>query len=551
MSNAIKHTVIVFLVACTTSLFAQDVYHHISNTNVYHFLDELSNQRIIEINSEIKPFSRKYIATKLAEANSHRDQLNRNQQKQLDFLLKDFNKELLAKKTFKKRLDLFYYKDSLFNCTVNPVGGFSYFKNDNDNMYRQYAGGEFWATIGKYVGFYGSLRDNTDSRAIADSYYRNNEPGYNYKYEFETDTSTALSSKTGGSFDETRGGVTASWDWGTFGIIKDNIVWGTNYAGSNIISDKAPSFPMINLKVKPVKWLEFNYIHGWLSSEVLDSSRFYNAGNNQRRIVYHPKFIAANMFTVTPFKRLNISVGNSIVYADDINIGMFTPVLFYKSVEHTMNGQRENYSGQNSQMFLEISSHNIKYVHLYGSLFIDELDLGNAFDEKKQSNFFSMKAGLAASPKFIPNTTIILEYTRTNPITYTHFVNSTNYTTNQFTMGHYLGDNSQEFYFGIRFRPLKKLYVDASYSLAQIGEQNIYTGKDRSGLGIDFLPYSYYDATTINLKLRYEVINDVFIVAGVSSRNHEGVYAQNYTAPFYYGKDGKTTTAFGGFNIGF
>ena len=95
-------------------------------------------------------------------------------------------------------------------------------------------------------------------------------------------------------------------DWGTFGIIKDNIVWGTNYAGSNIISNKAPSFPMITLKVKPVKWLEFNYIHGWLSSEVIDSARYYNAGAD-RRIVYHPKFIAANMFTITPFKKFNFS----------------------------------------------------------------------------------------------------------------------------------------------------------------------------------------------------------------------------------------------------
>ena len=32
------------------------------------------------------------------------------------------------------------------------------------------------------------------------------------------------------------------------------------------------------------------------------------------REVYHKKFIAANMFTFTPFKNLNVSAGNSIVY---------------------------------------------------------------------------------------------------------------------------------------------------------------------------------------------------------------------------------------------
>jgi len=96
------------------SIYPQEVYHHISNTSVYRFLDELANQQIIDLNSVVKPYSRKFIAERLSEAYEKREELSNREQKELNFYLKDFNKELKPGKNFKKRLDLYYYKDSLF-----------------------------------------------------------------------------------------------------------------------------------------------------------------------------------------------------------------------------------------------------------------------------------------------------------------------------------------------------------------------------------------------------------------------------------------------------
>src|SRR6188768_2235541 len=87
---------------------AQDVFQHISNSNIYEFLDELANQQIITLNTAIKPYSRHLIADKLVEAYSKKEQLTKSEKNQLDFFLKDYNKELLPdKKGYKKRLDLF------------------------------------------------------------------------------------------------------------------------------------------------------------------------------------------------------------------------------------------------------------------------------------------------------------------------------------------------------------------------------------------------------------------------------------------------------------
>ena len=117
-------SIIIFLVAQTTS-FSQDVFYSINNTQVYGFLEELAATHIIDVNDCIKPWSRKTIASKLQEALQQKEKLSKGQQQQLDFFLKDFNTDILPAKTFKKRLDLFSYKDTIFNVNVNPVEGFS------------------------------------------------------------------------------------------------------------------------------------------------------------------------------------------------------------------------------------------------------------------------------------------------------------------------------------------------------------------------------------------------------------------------------------------
>ena len=110
---------------------------HVNNTDLYDFIDELTNSRIIEVNTTIKPYSRTFIAKKLSEADARRSELNKRQQGDLDFYLKDFNKELKADKNFDKRLDLLYYKDSLFTFSVNPILGLTYYTNDTGSFIKE------------------------------------------------------------------------------------------------------------------------------------------------------------------------------------------------------------------------------------------------------------------------------------------------------------------------------------------------------------------------------------------------------------------------------
>jgi hypothetical protein len=480
---------------------------------MYSFIDELANQQIIDVNSIVRPYSRNFIAEKLSEAHSRREELNARQRKDLDFYLKDFNKELKPDKNFKKRLDLFYYKDSLLTFSLNPILGIQYWTNDNGSVYHRWNGAEAFAYIGKNVGIYASLRDNHENKKISEYSHINHRFGANYKAKYD--------------YSEMRGGITFSWKWGSFGLIKDHFSWGNNYNGANIFSGRMPSVSQIKLHLEPVKWLEFTYTHGWLVSEVVDSSR--------------DKYLAANIFTIKPFERLRFSFGNSIIYDNQIEAAYLTPFFFFKSIDHTLNSGIDN---QNSQMFFDLSSRQIKYLHLYATLFLDEIAIGRMFDPDEHSNFYSLKLGFRLSNFPMKNIAFTTEYTQTNPLVFRHYVSTLTFESNQYNLGHYLQDNARELFLGLEAKPIRGLVIDISYTFVQKGPDHTVLDSDR--LGLPFMESVEWENKMFILRTHYEIVNDGFVFAEYLYRITDGL--PDYTPELWQG----TTNTFSfGVNFGF
>jgi len=550
-------SVFAFLLAFTL-MQAQTVYEHTTNAAIYEFLDELANEQIIQINSAIKPFSREFIAQKLVEAEGVKDKLSPRQQKDLVFFLEDYRLEL--KQDLDNKFDLFKkqnelatslnplalsYQDTLFRMQVQPVGGYHMWNNDNGTNYHQWWGAEVFAYVGDHWSAYASLRDNHEKEKLIAPLYFNQRYGVPVKGNPEG----------GVDYSEMRGGVVYSWAWGEFGLIKDHFEMGTNYHGSNILSGRTPSFAHIKLHIKPTKWLDFNYIHGWLVSDIVDSTRSY-WDKSVYRSVFFNKYIAANMITITPIKNLNISFGNSVVYsADNIHPAYLIPVFFYKSVDHTLNNTNSGgENGQNAQMFFDISSRNIKYLHLYTSFFIDELKVSR-IAKSDEHNFISGKGGARLSGWPVRNLSLTAEYTRTNPLTYAHRISTTTFTSNDYNLGHYLRGNSDEIYFAIDYKPIRGLWLQAAFMKARHGNDYYYEGKD-----VDKNPVLQditWDNTTISFKARYEVVNNATVFFELIKSDIQGhevddkdpqYYLDRYTSPYF---QGDLFTVSAGFNIGF
>jgi hypothetical protein len=257
--------IVFFILLVSYEDFSQEIPQPFSNYGIYEFLDELATEKIISINSAIKPYSRLFIAKRLEETEEKREQLSTRQQKELDFYLMDFGKELYQGKDWKRRKDLFYYKDTLFSVTLNPILGGELFTNSSGTATYWRNGIEARGYVSNW-GFYASLRDNHEKPLLGLPYYLTKREGGHIKES--TDWS------------EMKGGVTYSWKWGSAGLVKDNIEWGSNYNGANIFSGRNPSYIQLRLRLNPVKWFSFNYFHGWLNSMVVDSTRSYWVTNS-------------------------------------------------------------------------------------------------------------------------------------------------------------------------------------------------------------------------------------------------------------------------------
>ncbi len=512
---------------------AQTVHYHVQNEAVYEFLDEMANGGLIQLNSAVKPYSRMFIARKMESLDTLRSQLNPRQQRELDFYLKDFNKELKPDKNFDKRFDVFYYKDSLFTFSANLILGADYMANGNGNALFWWNGGEIFAYAGR-LGVWASLRDHHDKEELVLPEYLTSRRGGNHL-------------KSGPDWEEIRGGITWSWKWGNVGLTMDHNIWGSAYHGANIQSGRTPSIARINLQMKPVRWFEFNYYHGWLVSEVVDSSRIYSSSSApwaSTREVYHPKYIAANIFTFTPVSKLNVSVGNSIVYTDmGPHPGYLIPVLFFKAVDHSLNAGTDN---MNSQMYLDVSSRNIRNLHLYGTWFVDEVNTSNLFKEEKHSNYFSFKLGGRLSNTPVRNLSLTGEWTRAHANVFRHYVSTLTYESNRYNLGHYLTDNAREYYVALAYRPLRGLDLRLSFLFAQKGPDYTELGSDRQGL--PFLESVEWENRTLALNARYQVINDAYVFASWRYSNIQGDELDRYTHPLFHGK---THTFSAGLNFGF
>lgn len=581
-------TLSTLLILCwSDSLRAQMIPEPVGDEAVYLFLDELATDGIITLNGVVKPYSRLIIRQKLEEAatmaetgrgvpesvadtsninggdtvpvmdsgnktaitpkeritNKNR-QLNPRQQKELRFWLNIYSsgepdgkfKLLLSPATA-------YYRDSLFNITVSPILGLTAgITSGSDGGSGNVTGSTSrtrsiaWKNGAKVYGNYGrwaffaALQDNHQDPLPGSPEYLTRERGGHIK--------------NGTDFSEMTGGVSYMWKWGDIAFLKDSPVWGSGYAGTNILSGRAPSFMHIRLHLKPVKWAEMTWIHGWLVSMVVDSTRSYwvsNAYGTEYREHYRRKYIAANIFTLTPVERLHVSAGNSVIWSDPrITPYYLMPIFFYKSVDHGVNS---GISNSNAQMFLDVSSHNIRHLHLYGTLFIDELS--TARFTTPDYNFFSWKGGFRTGNfGFLPNTWLTAECTFTYPLTFQHNVPVTTFENQGYNLGHFLRDNSRSWYFALDWRPVRAAGVRLWHERSERGTDYQSTGGPR--IGLPYLGSIEWSSTATGLDFSYMITGGVQLRASLIRHNVTGE-EEWYPSHLY----GRTTTLGGGVVWGF
>jgi Capsule assembly protein Wzi len=497
-------------------LSAQVVFVDVHD-NIYDFLEKISLKGAIDYNGEIKPLSRIYVAKMLDSANGNIQLLTETEKNDLEFYKRDYFYELakihhdtIAPELFylnsgiEGRFHVFSYMDSAFTITADPVLSFETTQWSNkEHLISHYNGAVTRGSINDNIGFELYFNDLFDIGDYDPTRYFSEKTGYAFR-TFQNGSQ---------NYDDVCAALTFSWKWGDFSIAKDYLEWGSGRSGQLILSDKAPSFPMIRLNVYPVDWLKFTYIQGYLNSGVIDSSTIrYNSGiERPQHFSFVEKYIVAHILSVKPWKNLSLSLGESIIYSDRFEPIYLIPILFFRLADHYLTSAKDDANGGNAQLFVDCSF-KIPLIKskFYSTLFIDELSLTSTLNNKQAPSAVGYTIGYQIADPFIEDIELNLEYTRISPFVYFHADDAEGYSNYNYQLGHWIGSNGDQVHMSLTKHFLRGLNLTASYDYIRKGAQPSH----------DTLRYQSYqhflygpniDYTYIGLKLNYELIHKLFL----------------------------------------
>lgn len=578
--------------------WAQNIPVSLSYTKVYDFIDELIMDGVVTNQTAIRPYTRNQIADMLTQAQRADSLLSNRQQNELKFYLNEFalENDLMVdnfvqytdRRTFSLSLadPQFSYKslNNMFKMRIRPILGGDVMLSKKGAIIQRWWGAEIQMDIAKHLSIWGSLRDNSwngnwlNTDYFPSDYARINGARIHYGASQQTPALSNIpgvqykEATYGGDFSDSKGGINLySW-WGSIGIQRENIRWGDSYHSSNILSGRNPAVPMITLQLTPCKWFQFDYFHAWLVSNVLDSTYYYleNTTNGNASLKnYRPynKFMAANMFTFTPIKHLSISLGNSIVYAEQsLQVAYLIPIAFYKSLDHLLTkGVRTQ--NQNSQVFASISVRPINHLQLYGSFFLDEVKFSRFKLSEPENNPISYLVGFNWSGWPIDGLSLKGEFMRSYIACYTHSIDVLTWASNSYNMGHYMGDNAQSIYAELAYRPVRGLLLKLSYTNDMKYNSYSYL-RDNISETIAQKPFDHciYRNDEVRFDGIYEAHPNMYLRLSIGYNNAQGFdnlksdplpseyigTAQQYLdafCPLYY--QGKNLTISGSFSFGF
>jgi hypothetical protein len=302
----------------------------------------------------------------------------------------------------------------------------------------------------------------------------------------------------------------------------------------------------------------------------VDSTNYYieetQVGETIKRYRQANKFMAGNMLTFIPIRNLNISIGNAIIYSEpNVQPAFFIPIAFYKSVAHTMTKGTATENG-NSAVFINLSSRNIKHLHLYASVFMDDISFSRFKPSNPENNLFSYKIGARLNNFPLQDVSFTGEFTRTNIMPYKQSISTLTWASNSYNMGHYLTDNSQELYGAIHYKPIRGLDIELSYINAKHGNEYRYIrGEVEKIISQPVLGEITWTNQTFAFSAQYEVIKNTYASLKVQYSDIQGHnltsnpidgevrhdaqgYLDLFTPKFYQGKN---VTFEAGLSLGF
>lgn len=454
------------------------------NAQVYPFLQRMAQKGLIQLDDIIQPIARNKIYDALRELDKNNSSLSSIEKTELAFYLNEYafgtklindsvHISLLAKDNY-KRWRTVSVQSNDFNINIDPIVSAKYIAGGTKSFNQVSNGIQLWGNIGKKWGFQLFYRDYTEKGNVRNYYTIN---GNNFTRE-EPSTGIIIvgtNNEKSINYSDVRATISYTFNKGSISFGKDRLLWGFGESGRIVLSDRAPSYPLVRLDYNPFIWLRFNYVHAWLNSNLLDSNKTYSTYtggvSGDVRINNISKYMATHSIQFIPTKGLTIAIGESIIFSDKHDPGFLVPINIFKIYDNN----RSNYvinSGSNGQYFFQLSSRNqVKNMHIYASMFIDEIRVSEIFNKNKSRNQLGYTIGASKTDVFTPYLTIGGEYTRVNPFVYNNLILAQKYTQYNYSLGDWMGSNFDRKTIFAKYTPYPKLKLYAKVELTNKGSE--------------------------------------------------------------------------------
>lgn len=442
------------------NLLAQPVFERHTH-EVNNYLSRLAQKGLVEWNDNMKPLRMDLVLAALDSLALQNQKLSSIEKKELTFYLSLYKTAALHPKLRQQGSD--------FSYQLFPVVSGQLVTSDSINYFKRSIGVNVFGSISKRWGYQFSFQDITEKGSLLDTSKQSIAAALETGF-----VKNSLFNNKNINYTEIRAHVSYAFKKGMVSIGQDYLTWGYGKGGQLVLSDKAPTYPYIRVDLQPTHWLRFNYTHAWLKSDIPDSAKSYTIPSGSWggvREVMVPKFMAQHSIDIRIKKGLHAMLGESMLYTDQLKLGYFIPVMFFKAFDN-YSGNNNITRGSNGQFFFQVSSRNqLRNTHLYATLLVDEIKVSKIFNQLERRNQIAYTVGGSVTDIGLSYLTVGAEYTRIRPFVYRNFLPAQNYSSAGFLLGDWMGANADRFYVFASYTPAPRVKGLLRYQLVRKGSE--------------------------------------------------------------------------------
>ncbi len=502
---------------------------------VYAFLKKMSVEGLIDgYDGTIIPISRREVAGYLKTLDGGRSRLSVSEQGWLDDYLSEFHFDLTGNTdTFHSLIDseepsagdallasfsnrekyLYHAHDSSVSVFLNGLADVDFRRIHGDDLGNANAaylqlGARLRGTIDNRLGYFLQLT-NAGFRGSRELLQR--DPVLSQSHElFVTNTR---------NFDFAEGYLRYDGGMVSAQIGRERILWGSGYGQKMTISDNVGLFDFVRADFH-YKAFKYTFMHAWLMGQ--ESNLPFTLPFDTSATFYEPvasdKYLAVHRFALSFPRVLDIGFQEMVVYSNrSPDLAYLNPLMLFESAQRAR-GDRDN-------MFwlFDLRIHFLRDLELMGSILYDDFNLPDLFSDK-WSDRYGWQTGMYYADMFgIPNTALIMEYTRIQPYVFSHGRSrDDSYTSLGRLIGAPIGPNADNMLFGVDYWPARNLTFSARVNLMRKGLNIVdSTGalvrnfggdvfaphRDSDPEMIQFLDGNLEKMRTIQLSATWEIVN--------------------------------------------